>query len=150
MTSYELHPVAEGDAIVLLQSVPVGRIAWVEGRKAHVLPVNFVMEGTTVVLRTGHGPILDAVRHDRLITFEADDLEPALRAAWSVLLTGHASVVTDPLEAADLARLGLETWDTSQAPFFVRLIPQEVTGRRILPHHGGVTIEHMDAPDYLA
>lgn len=28
-------------------------------------------------------------------------------------------------------------------PFFVRLIPDEVTGRRIPLHPGGVTVEHL-------
>ncbi|GAA2128492.1 hypothetical protein GCM10009727_19160 [Actinomadura napierensis] len=81
------------------------------------------------------------------MTFEADDLEPALRTAWSVLLTGTAEAVTDPPEVERLASLPLAPWLDSPRPVFIRLTPEKITGRRIPLHPGGVTTEHIDPTD---
>lgn len=132
----------------LLHDVPVGRVAWADdsGRVA-ILPVNFVLDGDTLVFSTAEGAKLDAIRAGRPLTFEADDLEPALRAAWSVVITGAAELVTDPGEIERLHGLPLAPWSHSPKPFFVRLALHQITGRRIPLHSGGVThVQLEDGP----
>ena len=89
-------------------------------------------------------PKMDAIQARRPLTLEADDLEPALRTAWSVIATGPAEIVTDPAEIQRLKTLPLAPWVSSPKPFFVRLTPEKITGRRIPLHPGGVTTEHID------
>ncbi|WP_131736282.1 pyridoxamine 5'-phosphate oxidase family protein [Actinomadura roseirufa] len=128
----------------LLGEVQVGRVAWADGTgRAALLPVNFVLDGDAVVFRTAEGAKLEAVRAGRPLTFEADDLEPALRTARSVVVTGPAEIVTDPAEIRRLGGLPLTPWDRSAKPFLVRLTIQEVTGRRIPVHRGGVARERI-------
>ncbi|MBT2212662.1 pyridoxamine 5'-phosphate oxidase family protein [Actinomadura sp. NEAU-AAG7] len=147
MTS-ELEPLDPGICLALLQDVPVGRIAWAgQDGTVTVLPVNFAMDGDALVFMTAPGAKLDAVRGGRPLTFEADDLEPALRTAWSVLLTGPAEVVTDPAETERLGALPLAPWARPAGARFVRLTPHKITGRRIPLHPGGVTSERVDPPD---
>ncbi|WP_173100461.1 pyridoxamine 5'-phosphate oxidase family protein [Actinomadura verrucosospora] len=146
--STELQALDEETCLSLLRGVPVGRVAWcAEDGTASILPVNFVMDGAAPVFRTAPGSKLDAVRAGRPLTFEADDLEPALRTAWSVLLTGTAEAVTDPSEVERLASLPLAPWPDSPRPFLVRLTPDKITGRRIPLHPGGVSTEHIDPAD---
>ncbi|MFB4298526.1 pyridoxamine 5'-phosphate oxidase family protein [Actinomadura sp. NTSP31] len=146
--STELQALDADTCLALLQSVPVGRVAWcAEDGTASILPVNFVMDGTALVFRTAPGSKFEAIRAGRPLTFEADDLEPALRTAWSVLLTGTAQTVTDPPEVDRLRSLPLAPWLDSPEPFFVRLTPEKITGRRIPLHPGGVSIEHIDPTD---
>jgi nitroimidazol reductase NimA-like FMN-containing flavoprotein (pyridoxamine 5'-phosphate oxidase superfamily) len=134
--------------LTLLRGAAVGRIAWAgDDGTASVLPVNFVMDGTAVVFATAPGAKMDAVQAGRPLTFEADDLEPALRTAWSVIVTGPAEVVTDPAETERLTSLPLAPWVPSPKPFFVRLTSEKITGRRIPLHPGGVTTEHIDPGD---
>jgi uncharacterized protein len=146
--STDLQVLDADTCLALLRSVPVGRVAWAGGDgTVSVLPVNFVVDGTALVFATAPGSKMDAIRAGRRLTFEADDLEPALRTAWSVLLTGPAEVVTDPAETERLKSLPLAPWIASPKPFFVRLDPEKITGRRIPLHPGGVTTEHIGPDD---
>jgi uncharacterized protein len=131
--------------VELLRKVAIGRVAWatVSG-DAVVVPVNFVVVDNSVVFRTAEGHKLDAVLEGRRICFEADDVEPALQAGWSVLVQGHPEVVSDPDELRRLELLPLSPWDPAPKPFFVRIRADEVTGRRLALRAGGVTVEHQD------
>ncbi|QKW37022.1 pyridoxamine 5'-phosphate oxidase family protein [Actinomadura sp. NAK00032] len=146
--SDELQRIDPAVCLALLQRVTVGRIAWAEDDgTVTVLPVNFVVDGETLVFTTAPGAKLDAVRGGRPLTFQADDLEPALRTAWSVLVVGRAEIVTDPDETERLRVLPLTPWVRSPEGSFVRLTPRKVSGRRIPLHAGGVTTEHIDTTD---
>ncbi|HUB42554.1 MAG TPA: hypothetical protein VMA72_27180 [Streptosporangiaceae bacterium] len=48
-----------------------------------------------------------------------------------MLLTGAASVVTDPAELERAAALRIESWAGGDRPAYVRLRPRQVTGRAI-------------------
>lgn len=146
--STELETLDPATCLILIRGVQVGRIAWAEDDGAvDVLPVNFVMDADDLVFTTAPGAKLDAVRAGRPLTFEADDLEPALQTAWSVLLTGPAEIVTDPGEVERLRTLPLTPWAHPGPGSFIRLTPRGVTGRRIPLHAGGVTTEHIDPTD---
>lgn len=143
--SDELQYLDQATCLTLIEPVAVGRIAWAEDdRTVTILPVNFVMDGEALVFTTAPGAKLDAVRGGRPLTFEADDLEPALRTAWSVLITGQAEIVTDPDERERLRKLPLHPWIRSPKDLFVRLTPGRISGRRIPLHAGGVTTERID------
>jgi nitroimidazol reductase NimA-like FMN-containing flavoprotein (pyridoxamine 5'-phosphate oxidase superfamily) len=87
----------------LLRTVAIGRVAWAaEDGHAVVLPVNFVVNGDSVVFRTAEGSKLHAVREGHRLSFEADDVEPALHVGWSVLITGVAEILS---EAEQVRRL---------------------------------------------
>ncbi|MFC4049316.1 pyridoxamine 5'-phosphate oxidase family protein [Actinomadura syzygii] len=146
--STDLETLDRATCLDLLRRVQVGRIAWAgDGGIVDVLPVNFVMDGETPVFMTAPGSKFDAVRAGRPLTFEADDLEPALRTAWSVLITGRPEIVTDPGELERLRTLPLTPWIHWPDASFVRLSPHSVSGRRIPLHPGGVTVEHVDPTD---
>ncbi|NEA28768.1 pyridoxamine 5'-phosphate oxidase family protein [Actinomadura bangladeshensis] len=146
--SDELQYLDPAACLALIERVTVGRIAWSEDDgTVTILPVNFVMDGEALVFTTAPGAKLDAVRGGRPLTFEADDLEPALRTAWSVLITGQAEIVTDPDETERLRELPLNPWIRSPKDLFVRLTPRQISGRRLPLHPGGVTTEHIDPAD---
>ena len=124
----------------LLATVGVGRVAWSDGGRVTVEPVNFVYSEDSVLFRTSEGEKLDAVRRGLPLAFEADDAEPALRVGWSVLVRGPAEIMGGPGEAdsADVASVAAP-WDRSTAkPFLVRIRADDVTGRRLPPRPGGV------------
>lgn len=126
--------------LAVLRTVDVGRVAWCSASgHAVVLPVNFTVEGEDLVFKSSPGGKLDAVRHGRLLSFEADDVERALKSGWSVLITGTAQVVTDPDEVQRLENSTVAPWVPRPGGLFVRLIAGEVTGRRIPEHAGDIT-----------
>ena len=60
-----------------------------------VLPVNFVLDGEQVVIRTGEGSILAAARSGALVTFQADAIEESEGGrGWSVTVAGPAREAT--------------------------------------------------------
>jgi uncharacterized protein len=132
----------------LLRSVVIGRVAWADddGRVV-VLPVNFITDGDAIVFRTAEGGKLSAVREGRPLSFEADDVEPGLRTGWSVLVSGTAQVVTDSAVVDRLEHSPLAPWPPMPRSCLVRLLPDQITGRRLPLHAGGVTHERIGSDD---
>ncbi|MGH3768050.1 MAG: pyridoxamine 5'-phosphate oxidase family protein [Pseudonocardiaceae bacterium] len=127
--------------IALLTTVSIGRVGWAtpEGR-AMILPVNFVVDGDTIVFTTSEGEKLDAVREGRTLTFEVDDVELALRTGWSVLAVGSAEVITSPAQIHRIDQLHLAPWVASPDRVFVRIPAAEITGRRLPLNPGKITV----------
>jgi nitroimidazol reductase NimA-like FMN-containing flavoprotein (pyridoxamine 5'-phosphate oxidase superfamily) len=124
----------------LLGTVEVGHLAWAEtDGHVQVLPLNFALDGDDVVVRTGSGTLVTAVQAGRRLSFQADDLEPAVRGGWTVLITGTAHVVGPGSEADRLGRL-VQPWAGGLKPVVVRLQADDVTGRRLTLRQGGVDI----------
>jgi nitroimidazol reductase NimA-like FMN-containing flavoprotein (pyridoxamine 5'-phosphate oxidase superfamily) len=142
------QPLGRDTCLRLLRSVVVGRVAWADNDgRVTVLPVNFVVDGDFVVFRTAEGGKLAAVQERRLLSFEGDDVEPGLQTGWSVLVSGTAQVVTDTATIDRLERLPLAPWLSMPQSYFVRLCPEEITGRRLPLHPGGGTHERIGPDD---
>jgi transcriptional regulator with XRE-family HTH domain len=110
----------------------VGRVLYVEtGRGPVAIPVNYRMDGNDVVFRTGGGAgIADGIRQGS-VSFDIDHLDEALGEGWSVLVTGSASVITDPAELERVRSLSIDPWAGGDRPTYVRLRAHQVTGRAI-------------------
>jgi nitroimidazol reductase NimA-like FMN-containing flavoprotein (pyridoxamine 5'-phosphate oxidase superfamily) len=125
--------------IELLETVGIGRVAWADGGRVVVEPVNFVFSQDSVLFRTSEGDKLDAVRRGLPLAFEADDAEPALRVGWSVLVSGPAEVVSSGHTHGVDAPSAPTPWDQSTAkPFLVRIRVDSITGRQLPPRPGRV------------
>jgi len=141
----EMETLDRATCFDLLRIVAIGRVAWAaEDGHAVVLPVNFVVDDDGIVFRTSEGSKLDAVREGHRLSFEADDVEPALHVGWSVLVTGVAEIVSEAEQVRRLEGLDVAPWERSPKPYFIRVRTSEVTGRRLPLHPGGVTIERQD------
>ena len=110
----------------------IGRVLFVEpGRGPVAFPVNYRMDGTDVVFRTGAGAgVAEGIRQAP-VSFDVDHLDETLCEGWSVLVTGRASVITDPAELDRAAALGVEPWAGGERPVYMRLRVRQVTGRAI-------------------
>ncbi|HEX5567174.1 MAG TPA: pyridoxamine 5'-phosphate oxidase family protein, partial [Streptomyces sp.] len=64
-----------------------------------------------------------------VVAFEADRFDEAARSGWSVVVTGRATVVTDPRETERLGRSGPPSWALIEDEVFIRIEPGLVTGR---------------------
>ena len=113
----------------LLRSHEVGRLAVSIGDRPEIFPVNYVVDHGTVVFRTAEGTKLaGAVQRD--VAFEADGYEPGTGEAWSVVVKGRAEEISRSQELFDTADLPLFPWHAAPKQRFVRIVPDEVTGRR--------------------
>jgi len=65
------------------------------------------------------------------VAFEIDELSPATREGWSILVQGAAHPVDSEAERASVMRSGVEPWAGGDKELFVRVVPTRITGRRI-------------------
>jgi transcriptional regulator with XRE-family HTH domain len=127
-----LHDLTEAECRALIAPGGVGRFLFIQpGRGPVAIPVNFKMDGTDVVFRTGgDSGIADGVLQQP-VSFDVDHLDEALSEGWSVLLTGTAKVITDAVELSRAQGLGIQPWAGRDRDVYVRLAPTQITGRRI-------------------
>jgi hypothetical protein len=81
------------------------------------------------VIRTDRGGKLAAAARGAVVAFEADALDPAHQAGWSVTVIGTSQEVTDPDDIARLRRTGLRTWAPGSREHFIRISLEIVSGR---------------------
>jgi hypothetical protein len=140
-------PLAEDACWELLPRATVGRLAWTDSDgRVLVVPVNFGVDGRTVVVRTGDTVLLAAARAGARCAFQADDLEPGLRSGWTVLADGHLRVVVDPGPAERLGQL-VSPWLRVPRPHVLLFEATRISGRR-LQAVGGVEVIPVDADEH--
>ena len=115
--------------LALLRTCQLGRLAVAPNGRVDVFPVNHVVDHGTVVLRTAPGTKLYAAL-DGPVAFEADGYDSATGEAWSVVLKGRVELVQRIEELVDAMGLPLHPWHGGPKPCFLRLVPDEVSGRR--------------------
>jgi nitroimidazol reductase NimA-like FMN-containing flavoprotein (pyridoxamine 5'-phosphate oxidase superfamily) len=109
----------------------VGRIAFGTFSGPVVVPVNFAVLADTIVFRTAEGSIIDG-HADEKVALEVDHIDEALCQGWSVLVRGQAHRVTHPAELHHLQEdVVIWPWPGGEREVYVRIIPSEITGRRI-------------------
>ncbi|MCI3278182.1 pyridoxamine 5'-phosphate oxidase family protein [Streptomyces cylindrosporus] len=134
------------EALRLLGSVSVGRIVFTRHALPTVRPVNHVLDGGDIVIRTHEGAALTSRTRESassgvVVAYEADTIDPDTHLGWSVVVTGFAHLVTDPRELARYQRL-LHPWVQQTMDYAVRIRPDLVTGIRLTdadpsrPPHG--------------
>ncbi|MFI9749699.1 pyridoxamine 5'-phosphate oxidase family protein [Streptomyces collinus] len=130
------------ECLRLLAQVPVGRIVHTCRALPSVLPVNFCLDydGAVLLCTSAASELVRAI-DGAVVAFEADEVHAVAHSGWSVVVTGSASVVTDPAEHERLARTGPRSWVPWPEEVFVRIEPELVTGRELV---GGRTLYGVD------
>lgn len=112
----------------LLSQTAVGRLAMVGDRVPELRPVNYVLEGDAVVVRTGEGRILQAARRGEAAALEIDDVDPLEHTGWSVIVTG---TLRERTADEGTRALPLRAWGSGAKDRFVSVAIETVSGRRI-------------------
>lgn len=87
------------ECLRLLERAPIGRVVHTRHALPAVLPVNFCLDvDSAVLMRTSADSELAAAVDGVVIAFEADEVDATAHSGWSVVVTGRATVVTDPAE----------------------------------------------------
>lgn len=112
----------------------VGRVAFSAVHGPVVLPVNFTVIGGSIVLRTSEGTLIEA-HGDERAAFEVDHVDEALCQGWSVLIQGQAHRVLQPGELRHVrASMTSAPWAGGERDVYVRIVPDQISGRRISVH----------------
>jgi uncharacterized protein len=119
------------ECVQLLTSAQVGRVVFTMAALPAVVPVTFAVHEAAVVMCTAAETRLAAAADGGVLAFEIDELDPRTRTGWSVVVTGVAKLVTDPLASSRLHGI-VAPWAPAHHDVFIRLPLTVVSGRRIV------------------
>ncbi|MBU1801410.1 pyridoxamine 5'-phosphate oxidase family protein [Nocardioides sp.] len=125
----QLQELSEHDCWNLVSSAVVGRMAWQGSGGITIVPVNFVLDGREVLVRTAAYSAMARECDDAAVAFEVDRHDPMARSGWSVLIRGRAHVEF----RAHSDEPGVDVWPSGARPLHLRLDPTSVSGRRLRP-----------------
>jgi len=108
-----------------------GRIGYVVEGVPIIVPVNFTVDGESVVFSTARGSKLSWLSNHSQVAFQADHGRPLDRSGWSVLVHGTAREVTDPTELESLRQGPVHSWAVPSTEHWVRISIDEISGRRL-------------------
>lgn len=119
---------SESECWNLLAGVALGRIVTSVDGQPEIFPVNYVVQGRTVLFRTAEGTKLVSTAINSRVLFEVDDHNVA--EGWSVIVKGRARSLRTHEEIDEAERAQLLSWTASEKTHYVRVVPEMVTGRR--------------------
>ncbi len=122
-----LHELAETACWELIASEVVGRLAWTGGEGLTVVPVNYALDGRSILVRTTAYSAIARECDDSPVAFEVDRYDPIARTGWSVLVRAHAHVDFDDDDGAS----EVDVWPSGIRSLHVRVEPDQITGRRL-------------------
>ncbi|MDR2323447.1 MAG: pyridoxamine 5'-phosphate oxidase family protein [Microbacterium sp.] len=121
---------SEQECYDLLTATTVGRIGFVHDARVLILPVNFVVSGRDLLLRTTAEGLLGALSEVPVeVAFEVDGHVPLSRTAWSVLMHGPLSRVPEEEAGAVLPRVS--PWAGGERDLPLRFRIESMTGRTV-------------------
>jgi nitroimidazol reductase NimA-like FMN-containing flavoprotein (pyridoxamine 5'-phosphate oxidase superfamily) len=120
------------DCWELLATEQFGRVGLLVKGRPEILPVNYAIDGKTILFRTSEGSVLNEASM-RVVAFEADRINVATHEGWSVMVQGVAQDIGNAIDPTSerLKRLALITWAPGTRQSWFRIDPDKVTGRRL-------------------
>lgn len=112
------------------RSADIGRLAVIIDDHPEIFPVTYVVDHGTVVFRSAEGSKVDGVLSGHSLAFEVDGYDRSTNRAWSAVIKGTAERPQGIDDAAAAAMLPLFPWQAGAKNRFVRIVPDEITGRR--------------------
>ncbi|SJN11125.1 hypothetical protein FM113_11025 [Leucobacter sp. 7(1)] len=111
----------------LAATASVGRLVTRVGDIIDIAPVNYVVDGGTLVFRTAAGSKLSGLTVNSAVVFQIDRFDA--RGGWSLVFHGDARALESESEIDAAAQLPLQPLIPTLKPTFVRISVASVTGR---------------------
>jgi len=128
----ELVEISEEDCYALLGSQDLGRLAVVRDGQPEIFPVNYGLDGRTVVIRTQPGVKLSYAALAR-VAFEVEEIDPKRREGWVVVVKGEGEDITDAIDPwSEHARAhAVRPWVSGAHEGHIAIARPVVSGRRL-------------------
>jgi nitroimidazol reductase NimA-like FMN-containing flavoprotein (pyridoxamine 5'-phosphate oxidase superfamily) len=129
-----MEEMSEDECVELLAGEQVGRIAVVVDGRPQIFPVNFRIDGGTVVFRTDVGSKLRGSVLAK-VAFEIDKLDVGGHLGWTVMVQGTGLDMTDTIDARSeqLRQLPVDPWAPGEKAYWVKIVASVTSGRRLRP-----------------
>ena len=134
-----LVALSDDEALALIATAAIGRIAYVADGEITVTPLNFCLIGHDIYVRTAQtARLLTAARRLSPAAFETDGVAEWSQTGWSALIRGALSEVTD-VSTVEAVSQHLLPW-VGSGDFVVRLTAERMTARSVVGGPGGVHV----------
>jgi hypothetical protein len=128
----ELHAMSREECDALLVECRLGRFAYAPRVGVpDIVPVNYVLDGRDILIRSGPGPKLQAAERGDLVAFEVDQVDPATQTGRSVVVLGRASRLRPEEQQKVEDKTAGTPWALGPRRHVIRIRPTRVTGRRL-------------------
>lgn len=128
--SVRQQPLSTQEALQLLGTVRMGRIAFTLRALPAIRPVNHLLDDGAIIIRThADAAVMSAV--DQVVAYEADLIDQDTHTGWSVIVTGVAQLVTGSDDVQRYQRT-LHPWVDRYMHHAIRIEPQIVTGYQMV------------------
>ncbi|MGH9304035.1 MAG: pyridoxamine 5'-phosphate oxidase family protein [Acidimicrobiales bacterium] len=133
----ELRVLSRQECVRLLGCHQLGRLAWAVGRQAKIFPINYLFDGTSIVVRTGPGFMFsEAPMRD--VAFEIDAAADDGAWGWSVVVEGTCLNITGALDGVSerAQKLPVHAWAPGVRAKWLRIDARHISGRGFgdVPH----------------
>jgi len=112
----------------ILAGQRLGRLAVASGTGVDIFPINYAVDGESIVFRTAEGSKLSSLKANNQVTFETDRWDALF--GFSVVAKGRATPITSPDELRMVMKLKLRPWVPTVKLTFVRILVDSISGRR--------------------
>lgn len=123
---------SDQDSWALLSTCSVGRLGVSVDSRPEIFPVNYCVQGETIVFRSAQGTKLNDLMANPSVAFEADARTGP--ETWSVVMKGAARVLDDESELRGADLLPFPSWIPTSPYVYVRIDPTEIRGRSFSGH----------------
>ena len=130
-----LTDLTEDECWELLRTQTVGRVGWQGSDGPTIVPVNYAVDGSSVIVRTAPYTALGREGSTHELAFQVDQLDPATRSGWSVLVRGRRRL--DPDAYGTTPRP--DVWVAGSRWLVLRIETRTISGRRLAPSAGAET-----------
>lgn len=130
MVHHEYQLLDQAECINLLGFSHVGRIALSIGALPAIFPVNYMLDGDSLVFCTCTGADLSSSTHNAVVAFEAGHIDPTGQGGWSVLAVGVATEIADSETRVRLAFDDHAPWLPADSARLFRVPLDLVSGTR--------------------
>jgi hypothetical protein len=126
-----LVPISPPECWRLLAEAPIGRLGVLSRHAPEIYPINHEVDDRTIVFRLGRSDALFALSLHPRAAFEVDGIDLDRRTGWSVLVKGVVEILDVPDPRRPPVPRPPKPWPGGPRDRWIRLVPAEVTGRRI-------------------
>ena len=129
-----LEALPRAESLRLLGSVSLGRVVFTQFALPAIRPVNHIVEGDTIIIRTHLGTAINSAVDGTgtVVAYEADMIDPDDHLGWSVIVIGNANRLTDPGEIARYRQV-LRPWVSGVMDEIIVITADMVDGFRLAP-----------------
>ena len=130
-----MTPLTTREALDRLAAAPFGRVIFTQHAMPALRHVNHVISNGQIIIRSHHDAAITArAGNETVVLYQAEDINPATRAGWTVAVTGLARLITDPGRAA-AHRDTPRPWTAGTTTNLIAITPDIITGFRLAPAH---------------